>query len=364
MHKRSAIIAGVSALAAAVPLLGLAPAASATTGPRPSPVVGHAYVNDNTAGHEHLGRLRPTRRRHAHPDGRVAVRHRRRRARQGPWLPGRSLQATARLPARRRRRQQPDLGAPPQRGGRALPGRRAGLLRRRQPVSIAVSPYGLVYVANVGNGGSNYTGFWLAPFGTLHAAPWLHRCRARRLCRRRRLLQLHRRPLVGTPRHHVADRQLHRRLRRPAGRGPGSPFAAQSLGPIGSEFRPTHPSPAVRQQRARRRRPRHGVGVPRQPQRRAHVDRLLAVPRRPDRPVLDRDQPRRPVPVRRQHRVGEHLELPDQRTTARWYCWAPPRSHNGAGAVDARLSPDGRTLSVTGGSGHVLSSRSRSTAAH
>ena len=28
---------------------------------------------------------------------------------------------------------------------------------------------------------------------------------------------------------------------------------------------------------------------------------------------------------------------------------------NGAGAVDARLSPDGTTLSVTGGRGHVLS---------
>jgi 6-phosphogluconolactonase (cycloisomerase 2 family) len=28
---------------------------------------------------------------------------------------------------------------------------------------------------------------------------------------------------------------------------------------------------------------------------------------------------------------------------------------NGAGAVDARLSPDGRTLSVTGGRGHVVS---------
>src|SRR6204780_5159341 len=36
-----------------------------------------------------------------------------------------------------------------------------------KPVSVAVSPFGLVYVANSGTGGSNYTGFRLGFNGTL-----------------------------------------------------------------------------------------------------------------------------------------------------------------------------------------------------
>ena len=35
------------------------------------------------------------------------------------------------------------------------------------PVSVAVSPFGLVYVANQGNGGSGYSGFRLNPVGKL-----------------------------------------------------------------------------------------------------------------------------------------------------------------------------------------------------
>jgi 6-phosphogluconolactonase len=35
------------------------------------------------------------------------------------------------------------------------------------PVSVAVSPFGLVYVANQGNGGSGYSGFWLHRDGSL-----------------------------------------------------------------------------------------------------------------------------------------------------------------------------------------------------
>src|ERR1700722_9598996 len=36
-----------------------------------------------------------------------------------------------------------------------------------KPVSVAISRSGLVYVANQGNGGSNYTGFWLSFGGRL-----------------------------------------------------------------------------------------------------------------------------------------------------------------------------------------------------
>ncbi len=41
-----------------------------------------------------------------------------------------------------------------------------------EPVSIAINRFGLVYVANVGNGGSNYTGFLLTPFGRLIPLPY------------------------------------------------------------------------------------------------------------------------------------------------------------------------------------------------
>ena len=132
----------------------------------------------------------------------------------------------------------------------------------------------------------------------------------------------------------------------------GSPFAAQSLGPIGAEFRPTDPSQlfvsnahagaglgTVSAFKVSRRGVLTAVGV--------------AVRQRPDRTLLGRDQPRRPLPVLGQHRVGHDLQLriaPDGSLTL--VANTPLRV--GQGAVDARVSPDGSTLSVTGGSGHVL----------
>ena len=159
-----------------------------------------------------------------------------------------------------------------------------------EPVSIAINRFGLVYVANVGAGGSNYAGFFLNPLGRLIPLPAPHRCRPGGLRRRRRLLQLHRRPARRHPRQHVADRQLHRP---PDGRlvaAPGSPFPAQSLGPIGAEFRPTNPS----QLYVSNAHAGAGLGTVSA----FHVsrrgiltlDRGLPVPERPDRAVLGRDQ--------------------------------------------------------------------------
>ena len=61
-----------------------------------------------------------------------------------------------------------------------------------KPVSIAINPFGLVYVANVGNGGSNYSGFFLTPVGQADPAALHHGRGPRRLRRRRRPVQLHR----------------------------------------------------------------------------------------------------------------------------------------------------------------------------
>ena len=111
----------------------------------------------------------------------------------------------------------------------------------RGPVSVAEHA-GLVYVANSGNGGANYTGFRLTPEGQLRP---LHGSTV--------ALPDGSQPgdvlfnstganLVGT---RVGSSEIDSFA---VGRNglltaaPGSPFPAQGLGPFGSEFRPTNPS--------------------------------------------------------------------------------------------------------------------------
>ena len=81
MPKRLPFVLTLGALAAAS-AFGVTPAQAA-----PSDVVGHAYVNDNTAGANTVAGVRPARRRLADPDGRLAVRDRRRRRRSAASAP-------------------------------------------------------------------------------------------------------------------------------------------------------------------------------------------------------------------------------------------------------------------------------------
>src|SRR5436190_20638876 len=110
-----------------------------------------------------------------------------------------------------------------------------------QPVSIAVHGR-LVYVANAGAGGNSYSGFVLSPFGRLHPLPdstislpdgsqpgdILFNGVGTKLAATR----------VGTSLIDSFRVRLDGRL----AAAPGSPIAAQGLGPFGSEFRPTNPS--------------------------------------------------------------------------------------------------------------------------
>ena len=110
-----------------------------------------------------------------------------------------------------------------------------------EPVSIAVHR-DLVYVANAGNGASNYTGFTLNPGGHLRplagstiALPEgsepgdvLFNGSGTNLVGVRVNTSLIDSFAVGSDGHLTA--------------APGSPFAAQGPGPFGSEFRPTDPS--------------------------------------------------------------------------------------------------------------------------
>ena len=115
----------------------------------------------------------------------------------------------------------------------------------RTPLSIAVHG-DLVYVANTGAGGSNYTGFRLNPGGQLRPIPNSTVALPDDALPGQVLFSPDGRHLVGT---RVgpdagpssidsfavgADGRLN-----PA---PGSPFAAQGIGPFGSQFRPTDSS--------------------------------------------------------------------------------------------------------------------------
>jgi 6-phosphogluconolactonase len=109
-----------------------------------------------------------------------------------------------------------------------------------EPDSIAVN-HGLVYVSNTGTGGTNYTGFTLSHDGQLEpiagstvtlpagSGPGeivLNGDNTRLVAMR-----------VTTS---LIDSFTLNRSRLPQA-APGSPFAAQGLGPFGSEFRPTNP---------------------------------------------------------------------------------------------------------------------------
>ena len=129
---------------------------------------------------------------------------------------------------------------------------------------------------------------------------------------------------------------------------PGSPSRRpQGLGPFGSEFRPTNPDQLFVSNAHDGPGPGSVSALRRRSRRHTHPDRRLAVPERPDRAVLGRDQPRRPVPVRRQHRRVDRLELLDRcrRVTDL------PRKHTaerlgarrrGRAALVGRLDPLGR----------------------
>jgi DNA-binding beta-propeller fold protein YncE len=110
-----------------------------------------------------------------------------------------------------------------------------------QPVSIAVHG-DLVYVANAGGTSPNYTGFRLAWDGRLHALPGSTVSLPQGSQPGDVLFNATGTKLAGT---RVGSSQIDSFVVDPFGRlhaAPGSPFAAQGLGPFGSEFRPTDPN--------------------------------------------------------------------------------------------------------------------------
>jgi 6-phosphogluconolactonase len=216
-------------------------AASASTGY--APVVGHVYVNDNTAGTNTIGAF------DRHADGTLTPEP------GSPFTAG-GAGTGAGLASQGAIQITPDgrfllavdagsnqisvLGIHRNGSLSLVPGgvvSSGGLL----PDSIAVHG-NLVYVANSGTAGSNYTGYRLGFFGQLHPIPGSTVALAASAAPGDVLFNDTGSKLAGTE---VGTSQIDSFTVGADGRltaAPRSPVPAQGLGPFGSEFRPTNPS--------------------------------------------------------------------------------------------------------------------------
>ncbi len=110
-----------------------------------------------------------------------------------------------------------------------------------EPDSIAVN-HGLVYVSNTGAGGTNYTGFTLSWGGQLRPIPGSTVTLPAGSGPGEIVLNSNNTKLAGMRvTTSLIDSFALDRSGRPHA-APGSPYAAQGLGPFGSQFRPTNPN--------------------------------------------------------------------------------------------------------------------------
>ena len=240
MRKRVCLAAGGSLLAATISLFGAAASASASTA---SPVVGYTYVNDNTATANTIAGF------DRHADGSLTPIPGSPFAAGGAGLgAGLASQGAIQVTSDGRYLLAVDAGSNQisvlritADGVPVLTGQpvSSGGIK---PVSVAVSPAGLVYVANSGVGGSGYSGFRLNPAGQLIPVPhstvtvpdgsglgdvFFNATGDR---------------LIGT---RTGTSQIDSFVVLPNGRlaaAQGSPFTGQGLGQLGAEFSPANPA--------------------------------------------------------------------------------------------------------------------------
>jgi hypothetical protein len=242
MRKRTWLAAGGSLLAATFGLFGAAASASAST---TSPVVGYTYINGNTATANTIAGF------DRHADGSLTPIAGSPFTISGAGL-GAGLGSQGAIQATQDGRyllavdagsNQVSVlritagGVPVQVGQPVSSG---GV----EPVSVTVSPFGVVYVANKGNaaGGANFSGFRLGFGGTLTPIPDATYAAPAGSGPADVLFNSIGTSLVGTL---VNTSQIESFKVFPDGRlfaAPGSPFTGQGLGQIGAEFRPTNPS--------------------------------------------------------------------------------------------------------------------------
>jgi 6-phosphogluconolactonase len=238
--KRSApgaLILGVAAAAAvAVP-------AAASASASYSPVVGHVYVNDNTAGANTIGAF------DRHADGTLSPE-------PGSPFPAGGAGTGAGLASQGAIQITPDgrfllavdagsnqISVLQIHGDGALSPVPGGVVSSGGLLPDSIAVHGsLVYVANSGAGGANYTGFRLGLDGRLFPIPGSTVTLAADAAPGDVLFNSTGSKLAGTE---VGPSVIDSFTVGSGGRltpAPGSPFPAEGLGPFGSEFRPTNPS--------------------------------------------------------------------------------------------------------------------------
>ncbi len=222
--------------AAAAALAGIPVAASASAS-NWSPVVGHVYLNDNTAGTNTIGAF------DRHADGTLTPEAGSPVNAGGAGTgAGLASQGALQMTSDGRYLLAVDAGS---NQISVLRIRHNGSLKLESvtssggtlPVSIAVYS-GLVYVANAGPTNSNFTGFWLGHHGQLNPITGSTVTLPNGSQPGDVLFNGTGRKLVGTL---VGTSQIASYTVGWNGlltAAPGSPFAAQGLGPFGSEFRP------------------------------------------------------------------------------------------------------------------------------
>ena len=229
------VLAAATALAAAVPA-----AASASTDA--SPVVGHLYVDDNTTGTNTIGAF------DRHADGTLTPQARSPFTAGGAGTgAGLASQGALQISPGRRFLIAADAGSNQIsvlriNGDGSLSLVHGGVVSSGGvlPVSIAVHQ-DLVYVANSGTGGSNYTGFRLGNDGRLQPIPGSTIALPDGAQPGDVLFDSTGTKLVGT---RIGTSLIDSFTVGSDGRltaAAGSPFPAQGVGPFGSEFRPTNP---------------------------------------------------------------------------------------------------------------------------
>src|ERR1700691_5332622 len=242
MRNRIWLAAGGSMLAASISLLGAATAASASASTS-SPVVGYTYIDGNTATANTIDGFA----RHANgsvtplPGSPFAV--------GGAGL-GTGLASQGAIQATQDGRYllAVDAGSNQISVLRITAGGVPVLVGQPvssggiKPVSVAVSPFGLVYVANSGTGGSNYTGFRLGFNGTLTPVAGSTYTVPDGSGLGDVFFNAFGNHLIGT---RTGTSQIDSFLVLPDGRllaATGSPFTGQGLGQLGAEFSPADPS--------------------------------------------------------------------------------------------------------------------------
>jgi 6-phosphogluconolactonase len=334
------IVAAATATAVAVP----GPAFASAQG---SPVVGHVYVNDNTAGTNTIGAF------DRHADGTLTPEA------GSPFAAGGAGTGTG-LASQGALQISPDgrfliaadagsnqISVLRIRGDGSLKLVHDGVVSSGGVLPVSVTIHGdLVYVANAGNGGSNYTGFRLGPNGRLVPVAGSAVALPDGAQPGDVLFNGDGSKLAGT---RVGTSQIDSFTVSSGGlltAAPGSPFPAQGLGPFGSEFRPTNPGQLFVSNA-------HNTGTGTVSAFADSADGTLT----PIGSSPFADNQTAPCWVEISHDGQFLFTVNTGSGTISRYAIAPGGTltllgstpvgvNGGVGAVDARLSPDGRTLFV------------------